>query len=107
MESTPPPGLPRVNFITLNIILRLDHFHQHYDLFIFFAVELTAQKRNNNFVQVLGALCAALPYLSIGLVRGWASPAVPSLDGNGSNYRIPQSPLDTDTRSWIGTVIEN
>jgi len=61
--------------------------------------------KSNGQAQVSCALCSALCYLCIGLVRSWASTSVPSLNGNvngtGVSYPVAGAPLDAETVSWI------
>ena len=52
--------------------------------------------------QVAVAISASLSYFIIGTVRGWASPAIPSLQGfDGANNSISFAPFSDETASWI------
>ena len=48
------------------------------------------------------AVSASLSYFITGTVRGWASPAIPSLQGfDGANNSISFAPLSDEAASWI------
>jgi len=50
----------------------------------------------------LAALSASLSFFVVGEVRGWASPAIPSLQGcDGLNNSLSYAPLSKERASWI------
>lgn len=52
--------------------------------------------------QVFAALSASLGFFVTGEVRGWASPAIPSLQGfDGLNNSLSYAPLTKEEASWI------
>ena len=47
-------------------------------------------------------MAASLSFFVTGEVRGWASPAVPSLQGfDGLNNSLSYAPIIKETASWI------
>ncbi len=57
---------------------------------------------NKPLEQVLAAVAASLSFFATGQVRGWASPAVPSLQGlDGLNNSLSYAPLSKESASWI------
>ena len=54
--------------------------------------------------KAFAAFAASLSFYVTGEVRGWASPAVPSLQGlDGLNNSLSYAPLSKEAASWIGT----
>lgn len=52
--------------------------------------------------QLMAATAASLSYFVAGQIRGWASPAVPSLQGtDGGNASLSYAPLSKEAASWI------
>ena len=52
--------------------------------------------------QGMAAISASLSFFSLGEVRGWASPGVPSLQGfDGLNNSLSYAPLSKEAASWI------
>ena len=50
----------------------------------------------------MAALSASLSFFVVGEVRGWASPAIPSLQGcDGLNNSLSYAPLSKERASWI------
>ena len=59
-------------------------------------------KFSNVNLQVAVAISASLSYFITGTVRGWASPAIPSLQGfDGANNSISSAPISDEAASWI------
>ena len=57
-------------------------------------------------MKALAAFAASLSFYVTGEVRGWASPAVPSLQGfNGLNDSLSYAPLSKEAASWISKSI--
>ena len=53
--------------------------------------------------KAFAAFAASLSFYVTGEVRGWASPAVPSLQGlDGLNNSLSYAPLSKEAASWIG-----
>jgi hypothetical protein len=54
---------------------------------------------------VLAATAASISFFVAGQIRGWASPAIPSLQGfDGQNNSLSYAPLSKEAASWIGKL---
>jgi hypothetical protein len=54
---------------------------------------------------VLAAIAASISFFVAGQVRGWASPAIPSLQGfDGQNNSLSYAPLSKEAASWISKL---